>query len=763
MNDMFWADKVAQELKERKLSLEWVDDMKTPSGRIHVGALRGVVIHDLVYKALQKAGVTTKYTYVFDNHDPIDALPVYLPKERFEPYLGMPLYKVQSPEEGFENYAEFYAEEFKSVFNAIGCYPEILWATDLYLSEKMNDGIKLCLDKTDIIRGIYEELYKKELPKDWYPFQVYCPGCGKVSTTKVFVWDGKEVSFKCNIEGLKWTKGCGTTGRVSPFSSKNGIVGKLPWKVEWAVKWKVIGITVEGAGKDHMSKGGSHDLASLVCERVLNYPVPYPIPYEWFLVGGRKMSTSKGVGSAASEMLDILPPELLRFLMVKTKINQQINFDPMGETIPNLFDEYQKAADAYFSKSNEELSRIFEYSQIDEHPVHPPSVRFSVLVQWVQMPNMEEKIKKEGLQAWARYAKVWVEKYAPEFEKFLVQKELPEEAKNLTEKQKELLQKISLELDKRWHAEEFQKQLYEWAKELGISSKDGFAAIYVSLLGKDHGPKAAWLIVSLDKEFVKKRFEKASRLPVILNSFQNLSGMPKQVRHDKIKSDIFSTDSKVRERFPSVSIGVAVIKGVSIEKTNPELEREKEALLKSMESLTTEQLGKYPEVVAYRKLYKEMGVDWHSRRPSPEALLRRVSLKKGLYTINTCVDAYNLIVIKHRVSIGAFDLDTLQMPTILRFPKQGEEILLLGDSEPTKYSEKELAYFDKVGGFNIDFNFRDAQRTAVQIHTKNLYINVDGIYDITPQMVERSLKEACDVIIKYCGGTLKEFGVVVAD
>ena len=123
---MFWADVVAKELKKRKLSLEWVDDMKTPSGRVHVGALRGVVIHDLVFKALKDAGVKTKYTYIFDNHDPMDSLPVYLPKEKFEKYLGMPLYKIPSPELGFDNYAQFYAEEFMSVFNAIGCHPEII-------------------------------------------------------------------------------------------------------------------------------------------------------------------------------------------------------------------------------------------------------------------------------------------------------------------------------------------------------------------------------------------------------------------------------------------------------------------------------------------------------------------------------------------------------------------------------------------------------------------------------------------------------------
>lgn len=502
---MFWVDSVVAELKKRKFSLEWVDDAKTPSGRIHVGSLRGVVVHDLVYKALKSSGVKAKYTYIFDNHDPMDALPNYLSKEKFEKYLGLPLFKVPSPEKEFNNYAEYYAFEFKNVFNKIGCNPEILWTADLYKSGQMNPLIKECLDKALEIRKIYSELYRKEIAKDWYPFQPYCPSCGKVSTTKVTNWDGKKVLFICEVDAVKWTKGCGFKGEMSPFSNEKEIVGKLPWKVEWAARWKVIGVTVEGAGEDHMSKGGSHDLASLICERVIRYPVPYVLPYAFFLIGGRKMSSSKGRGSSASEMLEILPPELLRFLMVKTKISQQINFDPSGDTIPNLFDEYQKAANEYFNKGNQGLARIFELSQIDGIK-KPPSVRFSALVQMVQMPNKEEEIKKEGFNDWAVYAKIWVERYAPESEKFSLSQFLPESAKNLSNKQKEYLHKVSLELNKKWKPEDFQVNLFEWAKELELSSKDAFHAIYMPLLNKSFGPKAGWLILSLDKDFVKKRF-----------------------------------------------------------------------------------------------------------------------------------------------------------------------------------------------------------------------------------------------------------------
>lgn len=507
---MFWADKIASELRERKLSLEWVDDMKTPSGKIHVGSLRGVVIHDLVYKALKDQKVNTKYTYIFDNHDPMDDLPVYLDKEKFEQYLGMPLFKVPSPVEGYSSYAQYYAKDFQNVFNAIGCEPEILWTTDIYKSGKMNDLIEECLDRKDEVKAIYEEMYKKTLPNDWYPFQIYCTNCAKVSTTQVTGWDGKEVEFTCHVDKLKWTKGCGFSGKGSPFSDEDEIRGKLPWKIEWPAKWKVLGITVEGAGKDHMSAGGSHDLATLICERIFKYPVPYPIAYEFFLVGGKKMSSSKGRGSSASEMLEILPPEILRFIMVKTRVNQAIDFDPSEpDVIPNLFDEYQEAAAAYFEKQENDLARIFELSQIGEI-AKPPSIRFKILTQWVQMPNMKEEIEKENAQAWANYARIWVERYAPESDKFLVQQTLPEDVKNLSDAQKEYLKRLVDIAGSAKNAEDFQTEIYNASKELNIPSKDAFGAIYTSLLGKNHGPKAAWLILSLDKAFVQERFKKAS-------------------------------------------------------------------------------------------------------------------------------------------------------------------------------------------------------------------------------------------------------------
>ena len=66
-------------------------------------------------------------------------------------------------------------------------------------------------------------------------------------------------------------------------------------------------------------------------------------------------------------------------------------------------------------------------------------------------------------------------------------------------------------------ADEMQNQLYEYAKKTGLvdgngkPSQQAFAAIYLAFLGRPNGPKAGWLLTSLDPEFVCKRLDEVGR------------------------------------------------------------------------------------------------------------------------------------------------------------------------------------------------------------------------------------------------------------
>lgn len=510
---MFWSDKIVSELKKNKL--HHVDDMKTPSGRIHVGALRGVVIHDLVYRSLLDDQRKAVYTYVINDHDPMDSLPIYLDQKKFLKHMGEPLYKIPSPKPGFKSFAQCWAQEFIEVFNTLGANPKIIWSSELYLDGRMNKVIKEALDQAPKILKIYQKIggYPKKR-KGWLPFQVICPQCGKVGTTEAFGWDGETVAFECLPNLVSWANGCGHQGRISPLDGN----GKLLWKVDWPAHWKVLGVNFEGAGKDHFSRGGSWDMAGELCREIFDYPQPEGIGYEFFLIGGRKMSSSKGLGSSAAEVAAILPPELLRFLMVRTNYRRTIDFDPGGMVIPDLFDEYDRCAQEWFEHGRKsDLGRIFELSQVDKLPrkkINFP--RFRDVATFVQMPNVNLKkqfpgVSKKILEERINYAKIWLNSYAPSDFVFKISDKLPKEAKKLTRKQKAYLAALGTALDKEWQKDkDLEYELYEIAKKFELPSKEAFEAIYLAFLGKAHGPKAAAFLLAQNKQFVAKRLKEAS-------------------------------------------------------------------------------------------------------------------------------------------------------------------------------------------------------------------------------------------------------------
>lgn len=493
---MFWADKLLQ----NQIGPQLINDSFTPSGVVHMGSLKGPIIHDTLYKILKTQGKKVSFRYGFDDMDPIDGLAPNL-QEKFSKYLGVPLFLAPSPD-GKGSFADYFSAKMIELLDALEIKPELYRTHEIYQRGEFDAAIKIVLDQADKVRKVYGDIYHKIIPDTWYPLQVICPQCGKLGTTKVTGWDGKVVVFMCEKSLVTWAEGCGTTEKISPFGGN----AKMPWKVEWASKWATFGITIEAAGKDHASAGGSYDVAMKICKEVFEKNPPLKLGYEFFLSGGKKMSSSKGLGMTGEELLEVLEPRVARFLMIKVDPVRAVEFTPRGtDIIPNLYDEYQKSADVYFEKREEDAARAFELTQKDEKE-RLPQVRFSVLAQLVQMPNMQEEIKKAGYEKWVKYARIWIDRYAPDSEKFVVVNDLPEQAKNLSREQKDYLKKIAKELEKKWNPEDFQKALYEWSKELTIPSKDAFAAIYLALIGKNHGPKAGWLILSLEKEFIRNRF-----------------------------------------------------------------------------------------------------------------------------------------------------------------------------------------------------------------------------------------------------------------
>lgn len=522
---MFWADTIANEVVRRNQALIdaggtlVVRDEKTASGRVHVGSLRSAALHALVADILRSRGYNVDFQFEINDFDPMDGIPSYLDEAEYKKYMGVPLCNIPSPEPGYANFAELYGQEYVAVLEKVGFGASVYRASELYRSGAMNECIAKALDQREKVIAIYKEISGSERNPNWYPLNVVCEQCGNLSATKITGWNGELVTYTCASDTIEWAEGCGHAGTISPFNGN----AKLPWKLEWAAKFVARGVHFEGGGKDHYTKGGARQVAEAICREVFDHEPPYGVFNEFFLVGGKKMSSSKGNAASAKEMGDILPPHILRLLLIKTPINRQLDFDPEGDAIPVLFDTYDRLAEKTWSGVEDDDTQVFKFAHLpSERAIIETHYlpRFSQIAFLVQMPHMDllaevaamkggelSDVDRAEVAMRADYARGWLANYADEKFIFELQSELPAQAHELSNMQKDALRLFAdkLEALEQFDGQAIHELTHVIKEESGLSPKEFFSAMYTVFLGKDSGPKVGWFLSTLMKDFVLER------------------------------------------------------------------------------------------------------------------------------------------------------------------------------------------------------------------------------------------------------------------
>ena len=533
---MDWADELAAQVRDRGPQV--VNDSKTPSGTVHVGSLRGPVILDAITRALRANGIETTLLYGVDDLDPMDAQALLTP-DAIDREMGRPLAHVPDPAgDCHASYARHFAGIFIDTFRGLGIVPErYYWMSDIYPTGDMDPYIRTALDRAATVRDIYRRVANVRHPDTWHPLSVICESCGKVGTTIVTEWDGERVHVECRERLVEWANGCGFVGWVSPF----GGTAKLPWNLEWAAQWSHFGVTIEPCGKDLSTAGGSRDRSDAISREVFEREPPLNVPYEFLNIGGKKMSTSKGRGAAAHTIAEVVPPEQLRFLFLRPRPNHAIDFDPDGtDQIPRLFDGFDTFAAATAGREVKgELApgfdATFRYSLLDpaadvaaEAAAFRPA--FNHLAMLVQIPGVdvaERAAAEKGSALTAREAAIlgeraaaaraWLDAYAPERAVVRVQSALPQATEELDDAQRAYLAALAVSVggDSPVAAgDAWQNAIFAVATEAGLPAGRAFDAIYRAFLGRSNGPRAGWLLASLEPSFVITRLREAAGTPV---------------------------------------------------------------------------------------------------------------------------------------------------------------------------------------------------------------------------------------------------------
>jgi len=503
-----WADKIAERISRQNTgpSPLTLASGISPSGPVHVGNLRDIITIWFVAKALQDRNVPVRLIHSWDNFDRFRKVPENIPKS-FVEFIGKPLSKVPDPKDQYPSYAARYEAEFESSILEIGIAPLFLRQTELYengiYSEAIDEAVQARGAIYDILAGFKTQSESAEAREGFFPLTIYCDGCGK-DTTRIVGWRSSETELSYACDGCKHHQDL-------EINTARNI--KLPWKVDWAMRWRHERVVFEPGGKDHATAGGSFDVSSEIAKKIFHYDPPLFQPYEFIGLKGvtGKMSGSSGLLLTPKDALEIYQPELLLWVFAKTPPNRAFDLI-LDEGIQNLYDAFDRA------NQIEPPSHEVAVSKISGRTVYP--VPFKHLVSFCGIVDGNLKAletifnrmgllsKPDCLEERLRKASSWILHYAPTARITLLSKPDQSYFKTLSPSEQGwvadiyswLMNKDPIGLDEVTH------QVYEIPKKdlPEASFPDAqhrfFQIIYNLLFGRDKGPRLGTFLSAVPKE-----------------------------------------------------------------------------------------------------------------------------------------------------------------------------------------------------------------------------------------------------------------------
>ena len=134
------------------------------------------------------------------------------------------------------------------------------------------------------------------------------------------------------------------------------------------------------------------------------------------------------------------------------------------------------------------------------------------------------------------------------------------------------------------------------------------------------------------------------------------------------------------------------------------------------------------EIVAVRTMYKRVGIDPTNRRPSSEALLRRVRKGDGLPRINSMVDVCNWCSLEFQLPYGLYDAAHIEGDVVLRIGAEGESYP--GIRKDDVHVGGRITLADRRGAFGNPTS--DSARTMVTPATTRALVVVFAPREIDP-------------------------------
>lgn len=502
------------------------------SGLQHVGRLRGeIVLGQCLARALRDEGrhvtqILTQYTQ--DQWKGKDWQLSRFPGDEGKRFVGWRLIDVPDPQGCHANWVDHYWAEFASYLDAYAPDVHIVSTTDLYGREEMRAIVAELAPRAEEVRQVVNKYRaRKPYPPGWIPFEPYCNACKRVGNARALKIHGiASVDYECD---------CGDRGN-SPLE-----LGKLNWRLEWPAVWKVLHVDVEPFGKDHAAPGGSRDSCKDLAQSVMGFTPPFGIPYEWVGLGERgvdkgDMGSSDAIGFGPRTWGAVGDPEVLRYTYLSVPPARRIVLElSKMDAYHDAFDAGERAHHGRPATEEEQLhARTFALAAL--HPL-PAATTFTLPYRhaayfsqiapkddplpWVLGRLEDTGVLDRPLAEGERnrvarrmeQAHAWVDGYAPE-NKVEVLGHLTDDVRSsLSEADRRALGMWAAQAAEiEWREEAIKDSMVALTSSgsLPVKTPEFFRALYLVLLGKERGPRAAPFLAVLEKPFVLQRVLEAA-------------------------------------------------------------------------------------------------------------------------------------------------------------------------------------------------------------------------------------------------------------
>ena len=148
-----------------------------------------------------------------------------------------------------------------------------------------------------------------------------------------------------------------------------------------------------------------------------------------------------------------------------------------------------------------------------------------------------------------------------------------------------------------------------------------------------------------------------------------------------------------------------------------------------------------------RTMYKRVGIDPTKRRPSSEALLRRVRKGEPLPRINSMVDVCNWCSLECQLPYGLYDVAHIEGDVVLRLGLPGESYAGIRKDEVHVGGRITLA--DSVGPFGNPTS--DSARTMVTTATARALVVVFAPIDVDERHLAHVLEVTAQRMREFTG------------